>query len=78
MPQRGNAIEGVVTSIIPNGRHGPYAVAIYQGKSITFSLKPPVWNEQKYPHPGNRILLSLLKKTNSGWRAEKASQPVLH
>ncbi|NTV44740.1 MAG: hypothetical protein HGA67_03555 [Candidatus Yonathbacteria bacterium] len=71
-------IEATVTKIIPNGRHGPYAVTKYGDQSVTFSLEKPVWNEYPHPIPGNCVILSQIKKTNKGWRAEKASLPKLH
>jgi len=63
--------EVVVQKIIPNGRHGPYAVARSEElTSVTFSLKPPVWEEEEWPQPGICVLLSKVRKKRAGWRAE--------
>jgi len=64
-------ITAVVQDVIQNGRHGPYAVATSDGieGSITFSLKPGVWQEKVVPEPGISVILSDLQKKRAGWRA---------
>ncbi len=56
----------------------PYAVAwperdIVDG-SVTFSLDPAlaVWNEDEPPKPGLYVVLTRLRKSSQGWRAEEA------
>jgi hypothetical protein len=51
--------------------HGPYAVAKAKGirKSITFSLRPAVWQEDKWPDPGTFVYLDKLEERRAGWRA---------
>ena len=68
------AIRAVVKKIIPDGTHGPYAVATTDGieGSITFSLKEDVWNENDWPEPGTIVLLSKLCKKTAGWRSMEA------
>ena len=64
-------IMAIVQDIIRDGRHGPYAVATSEGieGSITFSLKPTVWQEKVVPEPGTLVYLSELQKKKAGWRA---------
>lgn len=65
------AIKAVVQKTVSNGRHGPYAVATSDEMtgSITFSLDPPVWQEDDVPESGVSVLLSDLRKKRAGWRA---------
>lgn len=52
----------------------PYAVAIAKGisGSVTFSLRPDVWSEEKSPMAENQVVLDDLRKNDHGWRAYKA------
>ncbi len=61
-------VERVVT-----GRQ-PYAVAVAKGVSgtVTFSLRPDVWLEEKSPMASNQVVLDDLRKNDHGWRAYKA------
>ncbi|MHA2063908.1 MAG: hypothetical protein ACXABY_05930, partial [Candidatus Thorarchaeota archaeon] len=62
-----------VTTPKVDGKHGPYAVACRDGNlSITFSLKPPVWNEEDPPGSGQYVFLSDLRLKEAGWRAHSA------
>lgn len=64
----------IIQSVIPNGKHGPYAVATAEGVegSITFSLSSPVWTENDQPEPGTRVILDNLRQKSAGWRALSA------
>jgi len=60
----------MVEKVIKDGPHGPYAVASSEELgSITFSLEPPVWQEDDYPEPGTEVVLSKIIKKRAGWRA---------
>ena len=62
--------EAVVEKVIPNGNHGPYAVAKHEVLGlITFSLTQPVWKESHYPEGGSIVILSEINKKRAGWRA---------
>ena len=63
-------VQAVVTSVIPNGAHGPYAVASHEKIGyITFSLDPSVWDGGDDPEPGETVYLSKLRHKQAGWRA---------
>jgi hypothetical protein len=67
-----NLLQGVKARVesIVNSRNGPYATAKsrwFKG-SITFSLSPPVWNEEKHPVPGTFVYLDV-ETRHAGWRA---------
>ncbi len=65
--------EAVVEKIIPQGDHGPYAVASCPKLGlVTFSLEPPVWEEEDWPEGGNIVILSTVRKKRAGWRAKHA------
>ncbi|KPJ70777.1 hypothetical protein AMJ51_00995 [Microgenomates bacterium DG_75] len=68
---RQQLIKAVVKSIVPEGKHGPYAVVEAEGieGSITFSLATEVWREEEKPKPGDTVLLSKFRETKAGWRA---------
>lgn len=60
----------IVQRIFLNGKHGPYAVASHELLGdITFSLQPPVWEENDIPEHGIVVVLSLVRKKRAGWRA---------
>lgn len=62
----------VVQKTIRNGKHGPYAVASSDELgSITFSLDPPVWQEEDWPEGGSVVVLSRVSKKRAGWRANR-------
>ena len=65
-----------VTSVIPTGKHGPYAVAVLETQglfgSITFSLGQDVWKEGKEPSPGDFVALEDIRERRGGWRSGKA------
>ena len=66
----GDWYRAVVEKIIPNGQHGPYAVARSDELgSITFSLDNSVWQEQGLPESGTYVVLSQMRKVRAGWRA---------
>lgn len=59
----------IVEKINLSGRHGPYAVSSVPGLGlVTFSLQPPVWNEE-FPEEGEYVVLTQVRKKRSGWRA---------
>lgn len=61
----------IVEKLVPNGRHGPYAIARCEELgSVTFSLEPPVWTEEDWPEQGMYVLLSQVRKKRAGWRAK--------
>ena len=67
-------VKAVVQKVIPNGRHGPYAVAStpqLKG-SITFSLTKEVWQEKCLPECGITVMLEDLRQKSAGWRAMNA------
>lgn len=60
----------IVEKIIPEGPHGPYAVARSDEiGTITFSLTPESWKEDEWPEEGTYIVLSKVRKKRAGWRA---------
>lgn len=68
-----DGIIAVVQKIVPDGKHGAFAVAtadVFKG-SITFSLESTVWQEQGYPEVGEIVYLTNLRKKRAGWRAKK-------
>lgn len=71
MGNNDESYQAIVEKIIPNGHHGPYAVARCAAiESITFSLDKPVWQEKSWPEPGSYVVLSQVCKKRAGWRAE--------
>lgn len=65
--------EGVVEKTIPNGKHGPYAVAtVISLGTVTFSLDSNVWKEGRIPDSGTIVVLWDLTKKVAGWRANHA------
>ena len=61
----------IVQKVFPDGRHGPYAKATSETLgTVTFSLKPPVWEEKRFPDEGTYVILSGLTKKRAGWRAD--------
>jgi hypothetical protein len=63
----------VVEKILRGGKHGPYAVARDQLLgSVTFSLLPEVWQEDRFPQPGTQVVLENFQKKRAGWRAVRA------
>lgn len=62
---------GVVEKIITDGPHGPYALVtkVEPLGSVTFSLRPPVWNEDDLPEPGMYVVLEKVRRKRAGWRA---------
>lgn len=63
----------IVEKVIPDGKHGPYAV-VYSKElgSVTFSLGNDVWDGEECPEPGTYVMLSKLRKKRAGWRAQHA------
>ncbi len=62
----------IVDSLDPKGKHGPYAIAKSESLGpISFSLKPSVWSENKWPELGTYVVLSGLTRKRAGWRAEQ-------
>lgn len=69
----GEILRRVVQKIVPNGRHGPYAVAKDASLgSVTFSLTPDVWQEKRLPEAGSEVMLEDFQKKSAGWRAMSA------
>lgn len=66
----GKSYAGIVQKIVPNGKHGPYAVTSTKIGLVTFLLKPPVWEEKRWPEEGNIVVLSEVTKKPAGWRAD--------
>lgn len=71
MPQNAKDYKAIVNKIIPDGRHGPYAVAYSEeaGESLTFFLGPTVWQDAEWPEPGTVVMLSKITRKRAGWRA---------
>lgn len=63
----------VTEKVVLDGKHGPYAVGRDSKLGvITFSLKPPVWQEGEYPETGTIVEVSDIQKKKAGWRAKSA------
>lgn len=63
-------VEAVVEKIIPEGKHGAYAVARSQALGpITFSLASNAWREESWPELGTIVVLTQVTKRFAGWRA---------
>lgn len=58
-----------VQKIVPDGEHGPYAVASTEIGLVTFLLEHPVWKEKRQPEEGHIVVLSEITKKPKGWRA---------
>lgn len=68
-----NFYEAVVEKVIPQGRHGPYAVARHKDLGlITFSLNQNVWQESDQPECGTIVVLGEIRRKPAGWRAMSA------
>lgn len=65
-------IKALVQKVVPEGKHGPFAVATSEGLegSVTFSLEPTIWQEQEWPEEGMYVLLGKLRQKRAGWRAK--------
>lgn len=63
-----------VVDRVEDGPHGLFAFAkrISDDLVITFSCKPPTWNEPHLPRPGDVVVCSDVHLRRSGWCAEKA------
>ena len=74
-----NETKATVQKVIPNGKHGPFAIATSKNLegSITFSLEPTVWREKDWPEEGAIILLTKLRKKRAGWRAKQGRHWVV-
>ena len=66
-------VTATVRAVLP-GRHGDYAVAVSDQLvgSVTFALKPEVWQEKDAPEEGSLVVLSELRCKKAGWRALSA------
>ena len=63
---------GMVEKIIPDGKHGPYAVASVDTLgSVTFSLRLRLGIENDLPEGGSIVILSGITKKRAGWRASQ-------
>jgi len=73
------AIKAVVERVFPGGNHGPFAVASSSAisGSVTFSLEPTVWQEEKWPEEGAVVYLTKLIKKRAGWRSKKGRHWLL-
>lgn len=62
----------IVQKVIVHGPHGPYAVATSDNLegSVTFSLRPSVWQEKSWPERGTVVVLSDIRRKRAGWRAQ--------
>jgi len=65
-------VRAIVQKVVPEGDHGPFAVAEAEGLegSTTFSLEPTVWQEEEWPEEGMIVVLGKLRKKRAGWRAK--------
>lgn len=64
--------QAIVEKIIPEGRHGPYAVATNEELGpITFALDNSVWQGEDWPEAGIYVVLSQIRRKRAGWRAAK-------
>ncbi len=62
--------KAVVSNVFERGKYGPYAVGHHSKLgSITFSLKKPIWEEEKFPESGDVVILSSVRMKSAGWRA---------
>lgn len=61
-----------VVDKVVSGKHGLYAVAHADqlDGSVTFLLKPPVWQESSLPERGIHVILSDVKMKDRGWRSD--------
>jgi len=64
-------VVAIVRKIIASGPHGPFAVTSSEGieGSVTISLNPPSWQEDKWPEGGSVVVLDDVCKKRAGWRA---------
>lgn len=63
----------VVQKVLKCGQHGPYAVTRDPKLgSVTFSLTPEVWHENRFPESGSEVVLEDFQKKRAGWRAMSA------
>lgn len=69
-----NVFRGLVQSIVSDGKHGAYAVAICEhlSGSVTFSLKQDSWLESEWPETGSYVRLLKPLQKRAGWRANQA------
>jgi hypothetical protein len=67
---------GVVQTVIREGKHGPYAVAVVRKGDgvayVTFSLTRKTWKGRTLPERGNFVVLSEINRKMKGWRAGRA------
>lgn len=69
---KGEIYKGIVEKVV-QGAHGPYGVVRHADLgSVTFSLLPPVWNEEDVPECGMEVETRMLRKKRGGWRAMRA------
>jgi len=70
-------IYATVTSIVTEGKHGPYFVASSPGmaSSVTCSLDASIWEGNRWPEVGQNVVLTELVSKSAGWRAMKG-RPV--
>ena len=69
--------QGVVQKIIPDGKHGPYVVITVKEfvsdenprGNVTSSLTQPVWQEKRFPKPGECVLVDDVTEKTNGLRA---------
>ena len=67
-----NVLRWVVQKVVRDGQHGPYAVARDEKLgSVTFSLTPDVWLENRLPESGSEVVLEDFQKKRAGWRAQR-------
>lgn len=73
---RDEPIRAIVTSIVPTGGHGPYAIAKADTRpdlgSITFALDKKVWREKNWPEVADHVVLEDIRNRPAGWRAHRA------
>lgn len=63
--------QAVVTRVVLDGAHGPYAVARSKELGlVTYSLEKRSWREEDYPEKGMIVVLEDLRKKPAGWRAQ--------
>lgn len=75
MTAHNTPIVGIVRRVVRDEGHEPYVVTTsksVQDGSITFSLAPEVWSEDRDPEPSAEVVMSKLEKRRNGWRALSA------
>ncbi len=73
--EKNTPIAGIVRRVVRDEGREPYVVTTaesFQEGSITFSLNPQVWSEDRDPEPSSEVIMTKLEKRRNGWRALSA------